>query len=180
MTEITVKALKLGLIGATAALLLAVLSNFAEPIIALRREAEMRAVLNVLADGEKTEAPEPVSEPSILQRWQIANDKGWILEMEAVGYGGSMLLVASYKGDGTIMTARLLDNKETVGFGKKAEDAAYMDIFAGFGSEIPVPQNKIELGDGADLVSGATITFTGIAATLEKGSKSVKEWSNQR
>ncbi|KGM38806.1 hypothetical protein S1OALGB6SA_1899 [Olavius algarvensis spirochete endosymbiont] len=180
MTDITEKALKLGLIGALAALLLAVLNSFVAPIIELRREAEMRAVLDVLANGEKTEEAETVSEPGILQRWRISNDKGWILEMEAVGYGGPMLLAASYKSDGTIVAARLMDNKETVGFGKKAEDSAYMKVFEGFGGEISIPQSRTELANGADLVSGATITFTGIAVALEKGSKTVKEWSNQR
>lgn len=180
MTDITEKALKLGLIGAIAAILLAALSSLAEPIITLRREAEMKAVLSVLAKGEKTGMPESVSESGILQRWRIANDKGWILEIEALGYGGPMLLIASYKKDGTIMAVRLLDNKETVGFGKKAEDPAYMDIFAGFGARIPIPRNKAEFGERADLVSGATITFTGIVVALEKGSESVKEWNNQR
>lgn len=180
MTDIIGKALKLGLIGAIAALLLAALSNLAEPIIALRREAEMKAVLNVLAGGEKTGMPESVSEPGILQRWRIANDKGWILEIEALGYGGPMLLIASYKKDGTIIAVRLLDNKETVGFGKRAEDPAYMEIFTGFGGRNPIPRNEAEFGDGADFVSGATITFNGIVMALEKGSESVKEWSNQR
>jgi len=73
-----------------------------------------------------------------------------------------------------------MDNKETVGFGKKAEDSAYMKVFEGFGGEISIPQSRTELANGADLVSGATITFTGIAVALEKGSKTVKEWSNQR
>lgn len=169
MTDIAKKALKLGLIGAIAALLLAALSNLAEPLITLRREAEMKAVLNVLADGEETGTPESVSKHDILRRWRIADDGGWILEMEASGYGGPMLLVASYRDDGAIMAARLLDNKETVGFGKKAENPAYMDVFSGFGSKIPVPRNEAELGDGADLISGATITFNGIVAALEKG-----------
>lgn len=91
-----------------------------------------------------------------------------------------MLLIASYKKDGTIIAVRLLDNKETVGFGKRAEDPAYMDIFTGFGGRNPIPRNEAEFGDGADFVSGATITFNGIVMALEKGSESVKEWSNQR
>jgi len=180
VTDITEKALKLGLIGAVAAFLLAALSSLAEPVISLRREAEMKAVLSVLSDGEETRAPESVSEPGISRRWRISNDGGWILEIEGLGYGGPMLLLASYKDDGTIMAVRLLDNKETVGFGKKAENPAYMEVFRGFGGENPIPRNEVELGDRADIVSGATITFTGIAAALEKGSESVKEWERQR
>ena len=180
MNDITEKALKLGLIGAVAALLLAALNSLAEPVISLRREAEMKAVLSVLANGGEAGAPEPASEPDISRRWRIANDEGWILEIEALGYGGPMLLLASYKDDGTIMAVRLLDNKETVGFGKKAEDPAYMEIFSGFGAKNPIPRDEAEFGDRADLVSGATITFTGIATALEKGSESVKEWNRQR
>jgi len=180
VTDIAEKALKLGLIGAIAALLLAALSSLAEPVISLRKEAEMRAVLSALANGGETGAPESVPDPDISRRWRIADDGGWILEIEALGYGGPMLLLASYKGDGTVMAARLLDNKETVGFGKKAEDPAYMEVFSGFGGKNPIPRDETELGDGADLVSGATITFTGIAAALEKGSESVEEWERQR
>lgn len=178
MTDIAKKTLKLGLIGAISALLLATLSTLTEPIIELRRETEMEDVLNSLSGGDKFEAPESVFENGILQRWKMVG--GWILEIEAIGYGGPMLLAASYRSDGTVMAARLLDNKETVGFGKKAEDPTYMDIFVGFGGEISIPRDKTELGERADFVSGATITFTGIVTALEKGSEFVKKWENQK
>ncbi len=170
------KALRLGMIGAIAALLLAVINNFTEPVIAERKAAELQAALTVLASGGTPGAGESAPAEGVSQRWPIEPDGGWILELEAIGYGGPMTVVASYDADGAIMVSRLMDNSETVGFGKKAENPSYMDIFVGYGSDKPVPLDKSGLGANADVVSGATVTFSGITRALALGSDLVKEW----
>ena len=172
------KSLRLGLIGAIAALLLAVVNNFTEPVIAQRKAAELEAALTVLAAGGSPGAGETAPAEGVKQRWPISTG-GWILELDAVGYGGPMTVVASYDADGAIMVARLMDNAETVGFGKKAEEDSYMDIFVGSGADRPVPADKAALGADADVVSGATVTFSGITRALAHGSDLVKQWGSQ-
>lgn len=180
MKEMANKSMRLGLIGAIAALLLAVTNNFTEPLIAERRARELNDALTVLAAGGTPGAPESDPAEGVAQRWAIEGNKGWILELSGTGYGGPMTVVASYDPEGSIMVSRLMDNSETVGFGKKAEDPSYMDIFAGTGGEIPVPRNKADLGGRADTVSGATVTFTGITDALRNGSNLVKEWEGRQ
>jgi electron transport complex protein RnfG len=47
---------------------------------------------------------------------------GYVLKLVGVGYGGDIVLIASYAPDGTVMAARLMDNSETPGLGKAAEN----------------------------------------------------------
>ncbi len=173
------KSLRLGIIGAVAALLLAVVNNFTEPVIADRKVAELEAALTVLASGGKPGIGELTPAEGVFQRWSIDSDQGWILSLDAVGYGGPMNVVASYTTSGTVMVARLLDNTETVGFGKKAENTDYMKIFVGTGGAEPVPVDKAALGADVDVVSGATVTFGGIANAIAHGSEIVRVWEGQ-
>ncbi|PIE05196.1 MAG: FMN-binding protein [Spirochaetales bacterium] len=180
MKEMTDKSLRLGLIGAVAALLLAVVNNFTEPKIAELRALKLQQALTVLSGGGTPGDSEESPAPGVARRWPILEEKGWILELEAVGYGGPMTVVASYDKTGAVIAARLMANGETVGFGKKAEDESYMDIFVGKGADVPVPVTKAALGGDADVVSGATITFTGISTAIAHGSSLVKEWEGQK
>ena len=179
MKEMANKALRLGIIGAAAALLLAVVNNFTEPVIAERRTRELTEALTVLAAGGIPGAVETEPAPGVPQRWPIKGGKGWILELTGTGYGGPMTIVASYDTGGTVMVARLMGNNETVGFGKKAEDSSYMKIFVGTGGNRPVPRTKADLGTDADTVAGATVTFSGITDALRTGSELVQEWEGR-
>ena len=178
------KALRLGFIGAVAALLLGVVNFFTEPAISVYKEKVLQDALSHLAAGGTPGEGEEVEVDGIRKRWPIkaANDqtrKGWIVEIIGTGYGGPLTVVASYDTDGTIMVARLMNNSETVGFGKKAESEKYMEIFTGSGGDSPVPRTKNELKEGVDMVSGATVTFSGITEALARGSASVKEWERR-
>ena len=99
-----------------------------------------------------------------------------LLELEGSGYGGEMNILARYDWDGTVRAVRLMDNSETPGLGKKAENPAYMEKFIGTGSqENPVPVRKDMLASGeADAVTGATITFLGISKALSEGAEYVQ------
>jgi electron transport complex protein RnfG len=142
---------------------------------------------------------------------------GHVLALTGSGYGGELKLLVYYGVDGAIRAARLVENTETPGLGKKAETAGYMAMFTGTGAARPVPVSKEMLaggatgspggraavgafagrvpwirasraglgawlfGDasggtagGADAVTGATITFRGVAAALAEGAQFVK------
>jgi electron transport complex protein RnfG len=98
---------------------------------------------------------------------------GMLLELEGSGYSGEMKILARYEEDGTIRAVRLMDNTETPGLGKKAENPAYMEKFLGTGSAatpVPVRKDMLQTGD-ADAVTGATITFLGISKALAEGAE---------
>ena len=60
------------------------------------------------------------------------------------------------------------------GLGKKAEKKEYMNKFRGSGADTPVPVTKDMVLDSPDSITGATITFTGVANALKEGSDYVK------
>ena len=113
-----------------------------------------------------------------------------------------MKILGAYRPDGAVFSARLLDNAETPGLGKKAESPVYMNKFKGTGAgdDKPVPTSKEMLktdqgaakqemkqaltfrtwflggdaGGGTDAISGATITFLGVSKALAEGSRYVR------
>ncbi len=174
MTATMEKAGKLALICALSALILGVVNSMTEPAIALRKAAELKAALSSLLEVGSPGPREDLSaSDSVRSRYPVEGAGGWILELNGKGYGGDMKILASYKEDGTIIDVVLMDNAETPGLGKKAEKSDYMDKFRGKGGSSPVPLTKDAL-DSPDSVSGASITFMGIAAPLNAGSEYVK------
>ncbi|MDC7241052.1 MAG: FMN-binding protein [Spirochaetales bacterium] len=174
MTDTMEKAGKLALICALSALLLGVVNSVTEPIIAIRKAAELKAALeNLLETGTPGPREDLEDEGTIKARYSVTGADAWILEFIGMGYGGDMKVLASYDFNGEIQDVVLMDNAETPGLGKKAEADGYMDKFIGTGGTTPVPVTKNEL-EAPDEVSGATITFAGIAAPLKEGSAYVK------
>jgi Na+-translocating ferredoxin:NAD+ oxidoreductase RnfG subunit len=102
---------------------------------------------------------------------------GYALKITGSGYGGDMTIIAGYNTDGSIRNVKLLDNNETPGLGKKAELEGYMDKFIGTGGDKPVPviKNMLKNPKDIDAVTGASITFMGLADALRAGSDFVKK-----
>lgn len=170
-------ALFLGFTGAVAALLLSMANHFTEPLIHESHEVRLQEALKVLAAGAEVGQREENPADGVYSRWPILPDSGWILELEGRGYGGKMTIISAYKADGEVIDAKLLQNSETVGFGKKAEEEGYMKIFAGKGAQRPLPLEKNQLGPDVDVVSGATVTFVAISKAIAGGSELVKDWN---
>lgn len=175
MTATMEKAGKLALICAISAILLGFVNSVTEPAIAIRKAAELKAALSsLLEDGSPGAKEEVMDAGSVIARYPVEGVGGWILEFNGKGYGGDMKILASYDEQGTVLDVVLMDNAETPGLGKKAEKAEYMDKFRGTGGAAgPVPTTKSAL-DAPDSVSGATITFVGIASPLHEGSEYVQ------
>lgn len=176
MNETVQTALKLCIFGTAAAFILALANFFTAPRIQAFREAAVQTTLQSIVPEGRVGKQENNPADNVSSRWPIDPDKGWVLNITAFGYGGPMSLMAAYSTEGSVLGARLLANNETVGFGKRAEEKAYMDIFLGTGFPDPVPVSKTALASKADVVSGATITFVGVAKGIAYGSALVKEW----
>jgi electron transport complex protein RnfG len=208
---------RLLLICAVAALSLGALNEVTEPQIEARRLAEQQQVIAQFATADAIGDPVAVEDNLTVNAYypvgQGASTDGYILDLTGIGYGGEMQLFAYYATSGEIRAARLLDNLETPGLGKKAEGPSYMEMFVGTGGDTPVPVTKEMLsgsGDagtapppvgwramsrgsidswvfgeqtqsagGADAVSGATITFSGVSAALAEGTAFVRDLSSK-
>lgn len=167
-----------------AAVALALINSVTAPVI---EEYQKELLLNALsavsgsfAVSEESESADDESGTVInyYELFQGDTVSGYVLSLQAKGYGGSMELIAGFNLDGSLIHARLLGNAETPGLGKEAEKDSYMEKFRGTGSDSPIPVRKNQLIPAeADAISGATITFSAIAKALTTGSQFVKTMS---
>lgn len=166
-------------ICAVCAFLLALTNSVTSPVIAKQDETSrlqaLEAVSNGFAIGEQQMVEGNAFVTSVIPLSEGSNTMGYILQLKTAGYGGEMKVVASFKTSGEVMEAHLLSHSETPGLGKNAEKDGYMDKFKGTGTSNPVPTNKTMLDAvDAQAVSGASVTFSGIAKALAAGSAYVK------
>jgi electron transport complex protein RnfG len=181
MKTILITGIKLFAICAVAALALGAVNSVTEPRIAQYKIEQLRQALAELTPGATTGDPVEVAvNPTVVTRYQVlenGREVGSVLELVGVGYGGELRILARYADSGEILAARLMEDEETPGLGKKAESPEYMQKFLGTGTAgDPVPVRKDMLSAGeADAVTGATITFLGVAKALAEGSRFVRQ-----
>lgn len=165
-------------ICAVCAFFLAAVNNVTSPVIAQHQAEEKAAALQPLAAGAQIGEEKPVEGDAVVtSAYALDGGKsGWILTLTGSGYGGAFQMLASYKPDGTLIGAKMLQDSETPGLGKRAEEDWYMAIFEGTGSDAsPVPLDKNSLPkEQKDAVSGATVTYTGVTKALAYGADYVK------
>ncbi len=176
MKKMIITGITLALIAAVAATALALINSVTAPKIA---EYEAQVVINTLTEvasgyeiKDKIEVSDDISVKAYYPIHKEEVLEGYILSLVGNGYGGTFSLMASYLLDGSVIDARMLNNSETPGLGKKAEKAEYMDKFKETGSkDTPVPTKKGQLeADEADSIGGSTITFSAVGKTIETGS----------
>jgi electron transport complex protein RnfG len=180
MKTIALTGVKLFAICAVAALTLGGINAITEPVIIQRRVMELKQALKELTpDAETQEAVAVSDNPTVVKRYPVSKGgeaAGMLLELRGSGYGGEMKILARFESDGVISAVKLMDNSETPGLGKKAENPAYMEKFIGSGSlekKIPVRKDMLSAAE-ADAVTGATITFLGVSRALAEGAGYVR------
>lgn len=167
---------KLAVICAVAGLVLAIVNAMTAPQIEINRQEKLRLALEaVMPAGMEAGESGDVSDHEVVEKQFLltmnGDVSGVILQLVGKGYGGDLLIMASYSLDGSILGVSLTENSETPGIGKKAEVEGYMDKFLGTGGESPVPVRKNQLKQSdADAVTAATVTFSAIAKALAAGS----------
>ncbi len=171
--------LLLAIICAVAATALAAVNMITKDKIAAYERNVVIAALSEVASGFSIGESQASTDALVQQFYPLAGQsktvEGYLLMLNANGYGGAMTVMASYSKDGKILAAKLLGNSETPGLGKKAESKTYMDKFIGTGGASPVPVKKSNLSSAdAESIGGATVTFSGIAKALAYGSEFVK------
>ncbi|MGI6432838.1 MAG: FMN-binding protein [Sphaerochaetaceae bacterium] len=170
----------LAVICFVAALSLALVNAITSPRIAAYEQQVIQDALMEVAGRYELGSEEIQSDDQAISGIHSLVDQdgsfaGYILQLQGIGYGGVMSVMASYTLDGTVIAARLLANSETPGLGKKAENPSYMEKFTTTGGSEPVPVKKEMLPKSeADAIGGATVTFSGIAKSIAYGSDYVK------
>lgn len=174
MRSLAVTGGKLALICAVAATALGFVNSITEPRIKELKVKQLEEALSVVVVQGKAGEEHSVEEiPGVLSYYPIEEGNstlGYILKLTGSGYGGDMILLASYDKTGAISAVQLIENQETPGLGKEAEKAYYMEKFIGKGGSTPIPVKKTQLSqEDADAITGASVTFIGIAKALETG-----------
>lgn len=181
MKQATIVGGKLALICALAAVSLGVANEITAPVIAELKAKQLKEALQmVVPSGEAGEETFVEDHPVVTAYYPITEGNsttGYVIKLVGKGYAGDLVLLASFSLEGEILGSVLLDNEETPGLGKEAENPEYMKRFyIGTGGTSPVPAKKSELSQAnADAVSGATITFIGIGQALSAGSEYTKK-----
>lgn len=181
MNKIVKVGVTLLIISSFAATSLAVVNKITEPKIAEYEAKVLEDALKEVSGEFEVGSQREISSNDTIKALYLLEDNngehtGYILQLEGTGYGGPMTLMAGFLTGGEIIDAKLLNNSETPGLGKKAESPSYMQKFVGHGglSEMPIKTNMLDKSD-ADSVSGSTVTFSAVARTIALGSNYVKE-----
>lgn len=175
--------LTLFLICAVCATLCALVNQITAPVIAENQRktdlAALEAVSGGMHPGDSTpvEGVAGINSITPLYKDDAKTELGgYSLNLTQKGYGGEFTIIASYYLDGSLVSAKMTNNSETAGLGKKAENDWYMAMFKDLGGDNPLPGSKSDLSESdAAAVSGATITFNGVSTALRNGSEYVKE-----
>jgi len=187
MKTLVVIGSRLAIICTAAALVLALINAITAPVIEENKRIALERGLLAIAEqapqrgitvGLPLDPGRTADRDDISNAYQLLDADGelaaFVVQLVGTGYGGDMMLLAGYELDGTLFAATLMENQETPGLGKKAEDPAYMEKFIGFGGQTPIPTSKTELDPAdADAITGATITFLGVSNALLSGSEFV-------
>jgi electron transport complex protein RnfG len=142
--------LRLFAICAASAVSLAIVNAFTKPQIDINRlKLEQETIAQIVRSGVVGEKIE-INDDRIEAKFDVYETEakgaiaGYVLKIKGTGYGGEIKLLAYYKPTGELVAARLMENSETPGLGKKAEDPAYMNKFTGRGGsdDKPIPVTK--------------------------------------
>lgn len=141
---------KLCLICALSAIALSLLNTITQPQITANKEKQEKIALSELIDKGTPGEKKQIEEEMILAYYPVKLDESiisYVLELSGSGYGGAIKIMAHYKPDGELLRAKIMDNKETPGLGKKCEDPGYMNKFIGKGgkNDMMIPTTPAEL-----------------------------------
>ena len=146
------KVVLLGVLCAVCGLLLAGVNAITEPIISETAIANEKANLEKMYPGAVFAAVDYSDDTGLITGAYSAEGKGMIYKIHAVGYNADGFdFLLAFNEDGSVGGFQVLEENETAGFGKRCFEDDYV-------SQI----NALTSSDTAPLLSGATLTSTGI------------------
>ena len=146
------KVVLLGALCAVCGLLLAGVNAITEPIISEAAIANEKANLEKIYPGAAFAAVDYSDDTGLVTGAYSAEGKGMIYKIHAVGYNADGFdFLLAFNEDGSVGGFQVLEENETAGFGKRCFEDDYV-------SQI----NALTSSDTAPLLSGATLTSTGI------------------
>ena len=156
------------LITAVLAGLLALVNHVTEDkIAALKEEKAKNAMLQVLPAEEYTPVPCAEEDVTIYR----ADDKGYVVRLEAGGFGGAIDLMVGVNSDGTVSGISVVSHAETASLGANCTRADWQSQFIGRSGQLAVDKDGGEI----DSLTGATVTSRAVTEAVERALKLVEE-----
>lgn len=147
--------LVLFLLTAVTSVTLAYVNQITSPIIAENdKKTQDIARAEVLSDADsftEVKLSEDIKQKAgAVEAYKANNGSGYVITVNTKGYSGIFPVMVGFKKDMTISKIKLLDNEETPGIGKKAEEEPFTSKFIG------VKTGEVEAN--VTPIAGATIT----------------------
>lgn len=135
-------------------LVLSVTNWFTAPVIEQADQDRADAARSALLPADSFEAVEG-EWADITEIYRGITDGktcGYVMTASVRGYGGSIPVLVAVDGSGTILGVEISNTSETVGLGKKIEEPAFKEQFAGLTAA------PLTLNEDVQQVAGATIS----------------------
>lgn len=185
MNETIKLAIKLFVITAVVAALLAVVNMVTEPLIEANNEKTFNETMaQVLPEAEEFEevdveiTPEDgaVTVDSVYAGRSDGKVVGYVVAAVcSEGYGGDITVMTGINSDFTVNKAEVTEMDETPGLGAKAQ-GEWIDQFQGLSEDIEVDKNgSAQTDNKVEAISGATITSRAVTKAVNESIKAAEE-----
>ena len=147
-------ALKLLIISAVTALLLAGVNALTAPRIAENNELEKKNAIAAIFPSSDDCQLTDISADSVELVYLVLKDGdllGYAASVSAMGFGGEIELMVGVTAEGTIKGIKVVSHSETPGLGSRVDDEGYLSQYAGLGG-------NLSIGSDVDAITGSTIS----------------------
>lgn len=168
------------LITGIAALILAVVNNFTEPIIAENSaKKQEEAMQRVLKDAEfsKENLADKAEDSDVSEIYEAQKDgaaAGYVVMVNPNGYNGAISMVVGIDTEGKVSGVDIISQSETPGLGANCVKEEFKDQFIGKSGEISVVKNDAG-DDEIDAITSATITSKAVTSGVNKALAAIEK-----
>lgn len=147
-------ALKLLIISAVTALLLAGVNALTAPRIAENNELEKKNAIAAIFPSSDDCQLTDISADGVELVYLVLKDGdllGYAASVSTMGFGGEIELMVGVTAEGTVKGIKVVSHSETPGLGSRVDDEGYLSQYAGLGG-------NLSIGSDVDAITGSTIS----------------------
>ncbi|MGN1127407.1 MAG: RnfABCDGE type electron transport complex subunit G [Candidatus Flemingiibacterium sp.] len=147
-------ALKLLIISAVTALLLAGVNALTAPRIAENNELEKKNAIAAIFPSSDDCQLTDISADGVELVYLVLKDGdllGYAASVSTMGFGGEIELMVGVTAEGTVRGIKVVSHSETPGLGSRVDDEGYLSQYAGLGG-------NLSIGSDVDAITGSTIS----------------------
>ena len=116
----------------------------------------------LLPDADGFDVTEDGLAEGVLDVARAQNDAGYVIKTTAKGYGGDIVMMTAFDAEGKIVACKVLSSSETPGLGKRVEEQAFLQQFAGHDAPVAVGK-EITKVTSASIYSKAATSCVNLA-----------------